>query len=237
MDISSYIEERTKSRVASGLFRGMRLSPRVCWSSLDRASKLLGTYEQELHGVIRDMALYHHDGVIDIGCAEGYYAIGLGLVFETAQVVAYDTNEVAHDICRENARLNGIDDRVSLKRWCDPDELVLQCSMLSSPLIFCDCEGYETELFGEVETRNALRHADIIIECHDFLKANCTETIRDWFTGTHDVYEYRAGARDPSAFAMLANVSDVNRWLAVCEHRPCVMSWVVCRRSDRKSAL
>jgi hypothetical protein len=43
--------------------------------------KLLGCYEAELHGVIACALNTTYDTIIDIGCAEGYYAVGLALHF------------------------------------------------------------------------------------------------------------------------------------------------------------
>jgi hypothetical protein len=39
-------------------------------------SKLLGTYESELHPVLHEILIKPYELIVDVGSAEGYYAIG-----------------------------------------------------------------------------------------------------------------------------------------------------------------
>jgi 2-polyprenyl-3-methyl-5-hydroxy-6-metoxy-1,4-benzoquinol methylase len=70
--------------------------------------KLLGSYEEELHPFFNRFAGTDYDLIIDIGCAEGYYAVGLARLFERARVLAYDIDANARQRCSELARLNGV---------------------------------------------------------------------------------------------------------------------------------
>ena len=47
--------------------------------------KLLGSYEQELQPLLQRLAAQNYSEIVDIGCAEGYYAIGLGGCFPRAK--------------------------------------------------------------------------------------------------------------------------------------------------------
>jgi hypothetical protein len=40
--------------------------------------KWLGTYELELHSIIKGILRAEYNTIIDIGSAEGYYSVGLG---------------------------------------------------------------------------------------------------------------------------------------------------------------
>src|SRR5215831_3414954 len=62
----------TDDTITAGPFKGARLP--VSWR--DRGSKLLGFYEQELHPFIEAVIEWKPDVVVNVGCAEGYYAIG-----------------------------------------------------------------------------------------------------------------------------------------------------------------
>lgn len=73
--------------VASGPFAGMRLHPE--YSELP---KFLGTYEANLHPAIRRLTARRYDVILNIGCAEGYYAIGFARAVPGAQVQAFDTD-------------------------------------------------------------------------------------------------------------------------------------------------
>lgn len=213
----------------------MILGPRFPWSSLDIASKLLGTYEQELHPFLLKSRAKRYDCVVDIGCAEGYYAVWLGRLYENVQVVAYDINEDSRDACRENSILNNTTGILTLKSKCDTAELKSQCTYFKRPLVVCDCEGYELELFNEQATAAALSRSDVIIECHDFITAGTTETLKATFAHTHDVSVVYAGERNPNLFPFMQDIYDIDRWQAVCEHRPCVMNWIICESRQYRS--
>jgi hypothetical protein len=60
--------------VESGPFAGMKYLPGFCEGILP---KLLGSYEQELWPALHSIASLPIQAVINIGCAEGYYAVGL----------------------------------------------------------------------------------------------------------------------------------------------------------------
>ncbi len=61
--------------IFSGPFAGMAYVARAVGSAV--VPKLVGSYEQELHGVLADIAQTPYMVVVDVGCAEGYYAVGL----------------------------------------------------------------------------------------------------------------------------------------------------------------
>src|SRR4051812_47368421 len=62
-----------RDMVASGPFRGMRYT--ACAAGV--APKVLGTYERELHDWIVGLSSRGYECVVNVGCAEGYYAVGL----------------------------------------------------------------------------------------------------------------------------------------------------------------
>jgi hypothetical protein len=49
--------------------------------------KFLGTYERELHRVIERAIWRRPKYVLNIGCAEGFYAVGLAIRLNDAQVL------------------------------------------------------------------------------------------------------------------------------------------------------
>ena len=63
--------------VLNGPFRGMKYLSRAYCSAV--LPKLLGTYECELIPAIDRLARSDADRIVDIGAAEGYYAVGLAL--------------------------------------------------------------------------------------------------------------------------------------------------------------
>src|SRR4051812_19305855 len=65
------------ARVLQGPFAGMQYVTESYGSQL--VPKLLGSYENELHDLVEQIVAQRPKIVIDIGAAEGYYAVGLAL--------------------------------------------------------------------------------------------------------------------------------------------------------------
>ena len=83
--------------VASGPFAGMKyLSESVCSALIP---KLVGSYEAELHSIITQALGEGYTTVIDVGCAEGYYANGFALRLPTTPVYAFDIDVQARKLC------------------------------------------------------------------------------------------------------------------------------------------
>src|SRR5271166_5203781 len=83
--IVGLVESRTHATVQAGPFRGMRYIDQSHSSSL--IPKWLGLYERELHDCIEEAIASPFQTVLDIGAAEGYYAVGLALRMHDARVI------------------------------------------------------------------------------------------------------------------------------------------------------
>ena len=77
-------------------------------------AKLLGCYEQPLQPFIEQASAQAYPTILNIGCAEGYYAVGMAKRMPNTRVLAYDLNSKAQPICRELATKNGVSDRVQV---------------------------------------------------------------------------------------------------------------------------
>src|SRR6267143_1703442 len=75
----------SKGAVVSGPFAGMKFNNKY----LD-LPKILGTYEIELHEVFDRLRERNFHMVVDIGAAEGYYAVGAMLWKKECSVIAYE---------------------------------------------------------------------------------------------------------------------------------------------------
>ena len=62
------------------------------------------------------------------------------------------------------AKLNGVTDRISFRRWCSGETLQALTST-ERALIISDIDGGETDLF-QPEVIASLRHCDLVIEMH-----------------------------------------------------------------------
>ena len=57
--------------------------------------KLIGSYEEEVHPIIEEIIRRRYSIVVNIGCAEGYYAVGFALRIPDAIVYAFDVDTTA----------------------------------------------------------------------------------------------------------------------------------------------
>src|SRR6266542_3465459 len=154
--------------VQSGPFRGMRYLSQL--TSADTllshtvVPKLLGSYEAELHDALMRVCERQYRQIINIGCAEGYYAVGLALRLPDIQVFAFDMDSTNRAFCGEMARINGVAGRIFIRGECTRKELATLAAPGNS-LIVCDCEGCELDLLRPDVTPGLLT-CDVIVELH-----------------------------------------------------------------------
>jgi hypothetical protein len=213
--------------VQSGPFAGTVLPRQFSWGGGYLGPKLLGSYEMELHkaiekGIRRDPAV-----MINVGCAEGYYAVGLARRLPKARHFAYDISELAQSSCNQAAIDNSVADRLSVHGECTAEELVTRTADVRRALIVLDCEGAEIDLITDANVA-ALKHCDIIIECHDFVDRSITATLTERLSRTHKVERIEEQGRDPYQYRILDPLGSFDRYLVVDEFRPERMHWLVC---------
>ena len=221
--IESISPQRT---VLHGPFKGMKY-PETSAVGSSLAPKILGSYEFELHPVFARVLSEPYQAVVDIGCAEGYYAIGLAMKLPNATVHAYDTEKLARSLCLQMAKLNGVEDRVQIGSFCDASTL-LQLALPAPALIISDCEGFERSLFtGEVCQK--LRQHDVLIEVHDNKDPEIPDYLCDTFDKTHavEIFSSVADRRRPTAFpcAELNAYDKLTQVSLMAELRSAQMEW------------
>lgn len=224
-DLGARIEASCDGKVMTGPFTGMRLPPVDAWGANDRAPRLLGTYESDLHPAIEAEIARKPDWVFNIGAADGYYAVGFARRLPDARIVAYDPLPEARDATRRAAELNG----VGGQRWqfaaaFDPETFQPPAEG-ERGLMFVDCEGCEAS-FCESIPASVFARISLLIESHDFIVPGIGKRLAAHFASTHDVKMIREGGRDPNRFEILRKLDGFERLLAVTEDRPEAMYWV-----------
>lgn len=168
--------------VIQGPFAGMEFLPKSAEGC--HISKLLGCYEQPLHPHIEQAIAAGYDTIVNIGCAEGYYAVGMARRTPGVRVLAFDIDENARDTCRQLAQVNGVAERVEIgERFSHQGFGTLPPGRT---LIFCDIEGGEGELLDPALAPE-LAGLDLIVESHDCLVSGMTERLTQRFASTHDI--------------------------------------------------
>ncbi|MEF3696126.1 hypothetical protein [Desulfolutivibrio sp.] len=227
-EITAAIYSWSRGKVQSGPFRGMRILQASSWGDGDLCPKILGTYESELHPCLNLWTKAQPDMVINIGCAEGFYAVGLARLFDGAIIKAFDISPAARDLCQRNAALNRVQDRIVVDGLCSPEILDGAVRDALRPAVVCDCEGGELDLLDPVRAPS-LSRCNILVECHDFVNRFISETLVARFKESHVIDAIPEGPRDPNRFTPLRRMRSLDRWLAVCEFRPESMNWLFMR--------
>jgi hypothetical protein len=171
-------------RVAQGPFRGMRYVSLAFGSVV--VPKLLGTYERELIPAVEAICGSQCDRIIDIGAAEGYYAVGMAYRNPSAQVVGFETSRAARSVLRSLARRNGLERRVHVLGYCSPEALREALAGALRPAVLCDCEGEEDSLLCP-ERIPALQRSLILVEIHDGMVPGLARRVIERFEGTHEI--------------------------------------------------
>jgi hypothetical protein len=178
------VVRKTGRRVVAGPFVGMHFVDRATWGAY--LPKLIGSYELELHEVIEQAIGRRPERVIDIGGAEGYYAVGFLRRLPQATLVVFEQQSAARRELARLAQLNGVHDRLSIRESCDPQALAAALAASPSALVICDVEGYEVELL-DPERVPDLARTDLLVEVHDSRVPGCRDLIASRFRATHRV--------------------------------------------------
>jgi hypothetical protein len=216
--------------VQQGPFAGMALGPLTTGSHYP---KLLGTYEKELHSVINKLVENGYSTIVDIGCGEGYYAIGLALTLRDALVFGFDINEEARRSCAKAAVANGVAARVTLGGECSHQELNLLCEPSRKAFVLIDCEGCEVRILDPEVVPN-LRTTDFLVETHDFLVEGVSEILTTRFSSTHDIEFIPVAHRSAEDAKLPVELTDADRQRVLDESRQSDQTWMSClaRRAD-----
>ena len=216
--------------VAEGPFKGL-VYPNLQSHGSSLLPKLLGTYESELHSTFLKWENTGFNRIVDIGAAEGYYAVGLAMIFPNSRVSAYDTSREARELCKQMAETNGTLDRTGIYETCTATTL-LDEDFSGGGLIICDYEGYEGELFDE-DVATHLKNCHLIVELHDsprdgdkirskllpLLSKSHSVSLITSYTDSYKAHYYQCDeiGTDP-----------IERFVAFAEKRPWQMDWLVC---------
>lgn len=217
--------------VRGGPFAGMRY-PRDAVAATTVVPKLLGSFELELHPVIDEVLDRGCPTILNIGCAEGYYAVGLALRLPEARVYAFDSDPSFRRLCETMASLNGVDDRVTIYDAATAVGLQTFVQNGDRSFIVCDCEGCELELLDPAKAP-FLRTASILVELHHFVDRTVSSVVLGRFRETHETHLIASSERDPKGYEELSRFSHQDAALAVAEFRPEPMEWAWMKPLDR----
>ena len=197
-EIKSWLFPDSSPTVLNGPFKGMPYLDEIIWGSI--TPRWLGSYERELWDTIEEIKATSYDTVIDVGCAEGYYATGLAWQLPETNIYAYDLDPFSREQCQRLWELNDKPGKLHILPWCDYKEYASKHS--GKTLCVIDIEGGEMD-FLNPDALPELKTSDIMCEVHQTnqdVKTNAEE-LTQRFAATHTTVSIEATAdRDSSEY-------------------------------------
>jgi hypothetical protein len=218
--ITNTIAGKSGTVVQTGPFQGMNYGIKASEGS--GSARLLGVYEASLAPIIETIITRAYPLVVDIGSAEGYYAVGLARRMPGSRVMARDANPSAQDRCGRLAVLNGVQGRVEIGGIMTHADL--EICRAQKTLVLCDIEGAEAELLDPVAAPGLTR-ADILVECHDGMQPGLSALLAARFAPTHHVTRIDR-ALNATLPGWMEELSDLDRLIALWEWRAGPTPWL-----------
>jgi SAM-dependent methyltransferase len=217
-------------RVLNGPFAGMHYLNEPVWGSI--TPRWIGSYESCLWPVVEEIVGRDYRRVIDVGCAEGFYAVGLARALPQGEVLAFDLDRDSRAQVLKLWQLNGQPGKLSVHGLLDHREL----TRLGTPgsLLVCDIEGGEMELLDPAACP-ALSRLDILVEVHQLgavTPAANAVTLTRRFESTHEIVQVDESSRATS-FAHVEPLDPELRRKAMSEGRPYPQLWLWMKARDR----
>jgi hypothetical protein len=219
--LADALARRSGSRVTHGPFAGMHYP--VFAAEGARAPRLLGVYEAALHPVIETVIARAYPQVLDIGSAEGYYAVGLARRMPGSLVHAHDSDPRARALCEDLARANDVTDRIRIGGAITHADFAL-CARAPT-FVLCDIEGAEDQLVDPGRAPD-LAHADLLVEVHDPMVPGLLDRLTRRFQPTHRITRIDRSLRPDLLPDWAEALSDLDRLLLLWEWRATATPWL-----------
>ena len=220
-ELFNLIFSRTNGEVYQGPFKGMKILPKFNWGDGDTLGKLLGLYENELFQALDyEIAIRKPRYIINVGCAEGFYGLGMARALPNSTAVLIDIEAKSIEIARENAQVNGLNN-VHFFAASNIDIINSYLSKNEETFIFMDAEGAEYDLLDPTKLVN-LDKTTIAVEVHDTNRI--FNALVERFKDTHDIHMIKQGAKNPY-LDIIADLDDYDKMILCCEGRGTTMYW------------
>jgi|TARA_B100001063_G_scaffold36489_1_gene30009 hypothetical protein len=210
--------------VQNGVFKNLKINDNISWGRGDVGSKIYGFYENKIQKKLKEL---RKPILIDIGAADGFFAVGCLHAKLSKYCYAFEQNEKSRSALFKTAKMNSVDNQISIMGKVDNKtflSLLPKDLNLSNVVILCDIEGEEYNFFSETILKK-LTKCNLIIEIHNE-NSNLRETdllkiVKKYFKVTVIL----DNDKDMSEIKILHKLNDIDRNLIVCEGRSYIGKW------------
>lgn len=169
--------------ILSGPFKGMNYIRFSTGSVI--LPKIIGTYEDELHSIFESIKTKSYNLFVDVGAAEGYYAVGVSkFIFnEKVPVVAFEITSKGRKLIKALSKINTLTN-IRVEGICTISNLKETLSKKRT-FIIMDVEGAEYDLLNTKEIDFSL--SDILVEIHPNSRQGLQDEIISRFKQSHNI--------------------------------------------------
>lgn len=232
--VSLEVYDLCDGTVRYGPFSGVRLTKQVWWGAGDLGSQCLGLYEKEILDSIEQSGKNYFDYFIDIGAADGYYAVGMLASGFVQNAICFERSKEGQNTILNNWQNNGSVGNLVVLGEANQESLeTLPSRSFGRSFVLIDIEGHEFELLNS-RVIQLLKHCHVIIEIHNWVNdffIKYTELLRS-LAESFKVTVLERVERPTLGFEELRSFTDDNRLLLTSERRPCVMRFLRLKPRD-----
>lgn len=182
------LERETGGVTIGGPFPGLKLGTILRYRRFAHAF-MLGTFEREIQPWIERAIELDIPRIVNVGSADGYYAVGMCLRMPNVEMIAYEMDADRREKLRYVAELNGVADRLDIRGFCDLEDLEAVLAEPGGPtLVMSDVEGHEKVLL-DPERVPALERTYVLVEVHEHFVPGIRAELHRRFEGTHELVD------------------------------------------------
>lgn len=222
--------QHSKGQVLYGALEGMKLAS-TSWSARDVGSIILGEYERQVVEAIMGTSK-SHSIFIDIGAADGFYAVGLSLNDRFQSSYCFESSEASRLSIQENAIANKVESRITILGTARVDflsVLVDDYSVdLSKALFLIDIEGGEFDLLTS-KNLESMSDSVVIVEIHEDVNDfdSKYDSLLKHSARLFNINKLYTRSKSNINFEEIKNWPDEDRQIVFSEGRRYEMSWLV----------
>ena len=147
--------------------------------------KILGIYENEIYPTLLNF-LSNSDLFVNIGAAEGYYAVGSAIKYPNLNIIAFEMDKTGRQYISNLKKRNNVDNVEIRKKFTDVDFFGIQKSAYNRITYLIDIEGEEINIFSKYH--NHFNNSYFIIELHDRVSNKIESYLKRFYSNTHNTY-------------------------------------------------
>jgi hypothetical protein len=213
-----------------GPFAGMHWLDNPHRGRSEQGVIILGLYEQE---VLKNLveAPAHFRVFVDVGAADGYYAVGLLHIGRVDRSVAFESLPECRAAISRLAAKNGVSDKITILGTASDRFVDMLCAHKINShetMLLIDIEGAEFKVLTE-EVFAFLNDSLIVVETHAHIYADPQgemERLIKRASMTHRVTTWYPGPRNPWTIKELEDFTEIDRWILCSEGRCEVQQWL-----------